>query len=95
MNRLELCASLIGLAGPRYTPVGIPVAEALLDHGSVQAEGGQERRVTLQIKGVAFGVLAERLLVQPLGVALQMQGFLTNMRNGKGVVFHIQDFKPN
>jgi len=25
---------------------------------------------------------------------LQFQGFLTNGRNGKGVVFHIQDFKP-
>jgi len=95
LNRLALQASLVSLAGPRYTPAGIPVADLLLEHNSTQEESGQERRVALQIKGIAFGVLAERLLAQTLGVTLQMHGFLSNARNGKGLVFHIQDFQSN
>ena len=95
MNRLVLHAVLIGLSAPRYTPAGIPVADVLLEHASSQVENAQPRQVQLQLKGVAFGSVAERLYTQPMGVMLQLQGFLANLRNGKkGVVFHIQDFKP-
>ncbi|MEN9887389.1 MAG: hypothetical protein RL758_1967 [Pseudomonadota bacterium] len=95
VNQLVLRASLVGLSAARYTPAGIPVADVLLEHESSQVEADQPRRVQLQLRAVAFGVLAERLRTQPMGVALQLDGFLANHRNGKkGVVFHIQDFKP-
>ncbi len=95
VNQLVLQASLVGLSAARYTPAGIPVADVLLEHESSQVESDQPRRVQLQLRGVAFGVLAERLRTQPMGVGLQFEGFLANNRHGKkGVVFHIQDFKP-
>jgi primosomal replication protein N len=94
-NRLVLAAALVERASPRYTPAGIPALDVLLAHESEQLEAGQVRKVVLQLKGIAFGTLAERLMTQPLGVSLHTEGFLTNTRNGKGVVFHIQDFKPN
>jgi len=94
VNRLCMTAVLAQVAAPRYTPAGIPVIDVLFEHESEQEEAGQVRKVSLQLKGVAFGVVSESLSRQPLGAPLEAQGFLTNTRNGKGVVFHIQDFKP-
>jgi primosomal replication protein N len=36
--------------------------------------------------------MAETLSRQSLEMAGRFQGFMANARNGKGVVFHIQDF---
>lgn len=93
-NRLSITAALLERAALRYTPAGVPVMDLLLGHQSQQQEAGQVRQVTLQLKAIGFGAIAESLGRQPLGVDLEAQGFLTNTRNGKGVVFHIQDFKP-
>ena len=78
----------------RYTPAGIPALDLVLMHESMQLEMGQERTTTLALKALAFGSLAERLATQALGGQLRFLGFLSNTRNGKGVVFHVQDFKP-
>ena len=94
VNRLCLSAVLAQVAAPRYTPAGIPVIDVWFEHASQQEEAGQVRTVSLQLKGIAFGTVSESLSRQPLGAPLEASGFLTNTRNGKGVVFHIQDFKP-
>jgi primosomal replication protein N len=44
------------------------------------------------IKAVAFGSQAERLAAQAIGSEWRFKGFLANARQGKTVVFHIQDF---
>ena len=88
-----LAATLTEISGPRYTPAGIPAVDVLLAHASQQEESGQIRQAVLQIKSIAFGAVADRLARTALGADLQCQGFLTNTRNGKGIVFHIQDFK--
>jgi primosomal replication protein N len=44
------------------------------------------------VKAVAFGTLAERLAKQVIGSVWRFNGFLANARQGKSVVFHIQDF---
>ena len=41
----------------------------------------------------ALGTLAERLDRQPLDHTLRFLGFLATPRNGKGVVFHLQEFQ--
>ncbi|WP_343039965.1 primosomal replication protein N [Tepidicella baoligensis] len=93
-NHLTITAMLLERATLRYTPAGVPVVDVLLEHRSEQLEAGQARQVTLQLKAIVFGAIAESLSLQPLGIDLDARGFLTNARNGKGVVFHIQDFKP-
>ena len=76
----------------RYTPAGIPALNCRLDHESQIQEAGAIRTVKMTIKAVAFGADAERLVQQAVGSVWSFKGFLANARQGKSVVFHIQDF---
>ena len=76
----------------RYTPVGIPAINLVLEHESTVLELDVPRVVKLQIRSVAFGALAETLSRQSLEMVGSFRGFMANARNGKGLVFHIQDF---
>jgi primosomal replication protein N len=44
------------------------------------------------MKAVALGSNAERLAHQAIGSSWRFTGFVATPRNGKHVVFHIQDF---
>jgi primosomal replication protein N len=94
LNRLQVLATLVETSGVRFTPAGVPAVDVVLEHASEQVEAGQVRQATLRIRAVAFGPVAEALSGQALGSQWACEGFLTNSRNGKGVVFHIQAFKP-
>ncbi len=76
----------------RYTPAGVPALNIVLEHESQVLELDTPRLVKLQLRAVAFGAQAQILSRQGLDSACEFHGFLTNARNGKGVVFHIQDF---
>ena len=78
----------------RYTPAGIPALILRLDNESECQEAETSRKVTMLIKAMAFGALAERLVKQPVGSQWEFQGFLANGRGGKQIVFHIQEFTP-
>jgi primosomal replication protein N len=92
VNRLQLQAVVVQVQSLRYTPAGIPVLNLVLEHESQQTELDTPRTVSLQIRAVAFGPLAETLQKQALNELVVFDGFLANARNGKGVVFHIQAF---
>jgi primosomal replication protein N len=91
-NLLQLSAVVVQVQSLRYTPAGVPAVNLVLEHGSTVTEVDTPREVKLQLKAVAFGSLAETLSRQALDSACRFHGFLANARNGKGVVFHIQDF---
>ena len=76
----------------RYTPAGLPALNLRLEHESVVQEAGSSRTVKVVVKAVAFGTLAERLARQAVGSVWRFSGFLANARQGKSVVFHIQEF---
>ena len=76
----------------RYTPAGIPALNCRLEHESQMREAGGIRTVKMVIKAVAFGPEAARLAQQTVGSNWNFKGFLANARQGKSVVFHIQDF---
>jgi primosomal replication protein N len=91
LNRLQLSAKIC-LAHPiRYTPAGVPVLELVLEHESEQPDAGFPRLVKLSLKAIAFGATAEVLAKASFDVDRLFTGFLGLSRNGKGVVFHIQD----
>ena len=92
MNSLALVAVVVQVQNLRYTPAGIPVLNLVLEHESRQIEAGTPRQVNLQMRAVVFGDMANTLSREPLMQAMEFHGFLANARNGKGVVFHIQDF---
>ena len=92
MNRFGVTAVVVQVQSLRYTPAGIPAVNLVLEHESQVVELDTPRLVKLQLRAVAFGALAEVLSRQGLDTICRFEGFLANARNGKGVVFHIQDF---
>jgi len=94
-NQLDLTASIAELGAQRYTPAGVPALDLRLEHESLHQEAGQERQVKASVKAVAFGALAERLVKQAVGSSWRFQGFVATPRNGKNLVFHIQDFSQD
>lgn len=82
------------MAAMRHTPAGVPVLELVLQHQSDLMEAEVKRVVQLDIKAVALGVNAETLAKANTNLEsdLEFNGFLAASRNGKGIVFHIQDF---
>jgi len=95
MNRLVLGAKLVERGARRYTPAGLPVLELTLQHESEQTEDGQIRRVTLELKALAIGVITERVSTLALGSTGNFAGFLTHARNGRGVLLHITSLEPH
>ena len=91
-NQLVLTATIVELSAPRYTPAGLPALDLRLEHESLLQEAGQDRQVKASVKAVAFGALAERLARQVIGSSWRFQGFVATPRNGKTLVFHIQEF---
>ncbi len=94
MNRLVLVAELAQVYPLRHTPAGLPAFDMVLLHQSQAKQIGQARQVRLELRATAFGAQAEALSRQALGASFEFTGFLTNSRNGKGVVLQIQDFTP-
>ncbi len=92
MNHVELTACIAEASPLRYTPAGIPAANFVLVHESEMLEAGSKRQVSLTVKAVAFGALAEHTGQLVLGKTFRFTGFLINARGSKGVVFHIQAF---
>ncbi len=76
----------------RYTPSGLPALNLQLEHESETVEAGQTRQVKAAVKAVAFGAVAERLAKQAIGSNWRFSGFVATPKNGKHMVFHIQEF---
>ncbi|WP_430407615.1 primosomal replication protein N [Hydrogenophaga sp.] len=87
-----MSAAVVQVQSLRYTPAGIPAVNLVLEHESEVVEMETPRQVKVQLKAVAFGAQAEILSRQGLDSVCEFHGFMANGRNGKGVVFHIQDF---
>lgn len=94
-NSLVLSACIAEVEALRYTPAGLPALNLRLEHESEVLEAGQSRQVKAAVKAVAFGTLAERLVKQAIGSVWRFNGFLATPRNGKYVVFHIQEFSQD
>jgi primosomal replication protein N len=93
MNRVVLSATLVGRGAMRYTPAGLPACDLSLKHESSTLEAGHPRKVSLEMRAVAIGGVAEHLGRLELGAAGTFAGFLTNQRNGKGAVLHVTEFE--
>lgn len=89
-NRLVLTARIVATGVLRHTPAGIPALDLTLEHESLGQEAGQQRQVQVQVKSVALGVVAERLVAATLGAHARFEGFIAGSRRFKGIVFHIQ-----
>ncbi len=93
MNQFTCIAVINERDALRYTPAGIPIVSARLQHGSEQNEAGIRRRVELELNTVVAGELSDRFCKTPIGTLCRFSGFLARRnRNSKSLVFHVTDF---
>jgi primosomal replication protein N len=76
-------------AALRYTPAGLPALDVSIQHESELTEDGVQRRVSLEMRAVAIGSVTRALSTLALGAPMNLAGFLTHSRNGRGLLFHI------
>ena len=76
----------------RYTPAGLPALNFSLESDTEVQEMGAKRQVKVSLNALAIGHLAESIGKQTLGSVWKFTGFLGAARQGKNVVFHIQEF---
>ena len=94
MNQFQFVANIAERDVIRYTPAGIPVVTAKLQHQSEQTEAGIKRLVEFEITAFAAGEISGRLNQVGLGEMLRFTGFMARRnRNSKSLVFHIVDFE--
>ncbi len=91
-NRLQLVASIIERDAIRYTPAGVPVVTARLQHSSQQTEAETARMVEFEIPVMAIGKIAGRLEKLEPGQIQRFIGFMARKsQKSKSLVFHITD----
>ena len=73
----------------RYTPAGLMALDLGLKHEGEAQEAGKPRKVSMEIKAVAIGEICKRLQALGVGGQALFSGFLSNQRNGRGIVFHV------
>ena len=94
MNRVVLQAQVVQRGAMRYTPAGLPALDLSLRHESQVTEAGHPRKVSLEIRAVGIGTVAEGIGRLAVGDTAGFAGFLGPTRNGKGVLLHITEFDP-
>ena len=94
MNRVVLQAQVVERGPMRYTPAGLPALDLSLKHESEVTEAGMPRKVSMEIRAVGIGAVAERVAKLAVGDTAGFAGFLGPSRNGKGVLLHITEFEP-
>jgi primosomal replication protein N len=86
-------ATLMERTGLRYTPAGIPVVEAQLQHRSDTVEAGLPRRLAFDFAAIAIGETAQQLAGVELGSELGLSGFLApRSRRSTRLLVHVQAF---
>ncbi len=86
-------ATLVERTALRFTPAGIPVLEAQLQHVSQAVEAGITRRLDFALDVIAMGETAQQLARESLGSELAMSGFLApRSRRSSRLRVHVVDF---
>jgi primosomal replication protein N len=76
VNRLVISGDLIQVDPLRYSPAGVPIAEAVILHRSRQDVAGQPRQVECELTVQASGALASRLAQLATGTQVKLEGAL-------------------
>ena len=88
-----MTATLVERSAIRYTPAGVPVVEAQLQHQSQVEEAGGSRTLDFAFGAIALGPVARRLAAESLGSAVEVTGFVApRSRRSTRLLVHVQDF---
>jgi len=95
-NQLQFVAIIVEREILRYTPAGVPIVSAVLQHSSQQIEAGVSRLVEFEVAALAAGEISGRFSQAELGGTFRFTGFLARKsRNSKSLVFHLTDFQDH
>ena len=93
-NRLTLSGQLAAKDALRYTPGGVAILSFSVAHQSRQSEAGAERDVGIQVACVAVEAEAKTIAAAPLGIGLQLAGFLAPKgKQGRQLVLHVSEIE--
>lgn len=88
-----MSATLVERSSLRYTPAGIPVVEAQLQHRSQALEAGTVRLLDFAFGAIALGDAARQLAAENLGGQLRLSGFLApRSRRSSRLLVHVTEF---
>jgi primosomal replication protein N len=76
VNRLVISGALIQVDPVRYSPAGVPIAEAVILHRSSQTVAAQARQVECELTVQASGPLAGQLAQLSSGTQVKLEGAL-------------------
>lgn len=76
MNKLQISGALIQVDPIRYSPAGVPIAEAVIEHRSNLHIAGQARQMACELTVQASGSLATQLAQLPSGIEVKLEGAL-------------------
>jgi primosomal replication protein N len=76
VNRLLISGALIQVEPLRYSPAGVPIAEAVILHRSSQIVATQPRQVECELAVQASGSLATQLAQLSSGTQVKLEGAL-------------------
>ncbi|SPE24432.1 Primosomal replication protein n (modular protein) [Burkholderiales bacterium] len=94
VNHVQLSGTLIERTALRYTPAGIAVIEAQLQHLSQTVEAGMGRRLAFAFGAIALGGIAKELAEVNLGSDLALSGFLApRSRRSTRLLVHVLEFR--
>jgi primosomal replication protein N len=82
VNKLGISGTLIQVDPVRYSPAGVPIAEAVILHRSSQTVATQARQVECELTVQASGTLATQLAQLTAGAQVKLEGAL-NRRSVK------------
>ena len=93
-NRVTISGRLVERDTLRYTPAGIPMLNARLEHSSECVEADRPRSVELELPVVFAGKLAESADRLAVGRELTLAGFLAPRRKAsKTLVLHVTAYE--
>jgi primosomal replication protein N len=76
VNRLVISGTLNQIETLRYSPAGVPIAEAVVHHRSNQTVANQARQVECELTVQASGSLASQLTQLIVGTQVKLEGAL-------------------
>jgi primosomal replication protein N len=76
VNRLLISGVLTQVDPVRYSPAGVPIAEAVITHRSSQLVAGQPRQMECELTVQASGTLATQLAQLTSGTQVKLEGAL-------------------
>ena len=93
-NFVEVSGQITQIDAIRYTPAGVALLNAQIEHKSTQLEVGMKRVIEQGFKCRFAGELAKEASRLSLGKQVKVRGFLASTKRGSmSLIVHVQELE--